>query len=255
MRTRRRRRACRTRAHLWRAARRKSASMGIWNSLILLTTLEHSDYSLSAVQSDGGAGQCQSAVTVGQEISLVTYKSITNSNEAASAWVTTIYTVTSADVINGIQMNGWNFVPVSTTSTSSSTSSTSTTSSSTAAQSTTTISSTPIPASSTTDNTGRNVGIGVGVSLGAIGILSTIFAVWFVRRRRRSTNPNYPAAGLPQGMPGHAWGGYSSGDRYQQQQPLPAQFHEMQASKAYPAHEMAGPIHVGELDGTQAIRY
>jgi hypothetical protein len=35
----------------------------------------------------------------------------------------------------------------------------------------------------TSHNTGRNIGIGVGVSLGSIGILSIIFAIWFVRRR------------------------------------------------------------------------
>jgi hypothetical protein len=178
----------------------------------------------------------------------VTYKTITNSNEAASAWVTTIFTVTSAEMIIGIQMNGWNFVPASTIS-----SSTSTSSSSTTTQSTT--SSPTVTPAGTTDNTGRNIGIGVGVSLGTIGILSAIFAVWFVRRRRRSTNPNYPA-GPPQGMLGNAWGGYGGGDKYPpQQQPVPGPFHEMQASKAYPSHEMEGTVRVGELDGAQAVRY
>ncbi|KAN0079613.1 hypothetical protein V8E54_004827 [Elaphomyces granulatus] len=42
--------------------------------------------------------------------------------------------------------------------------------------------------SATNGNTGRNIGIGVGVSLGSIGILSGIFAIWFVRRRPRASD-------------------------------------------------------------------
>src|SRR5580700_10426237 len=48
------------------------------------------DYSYIGSLPDGAAGECVSTITAGQQISVVIYETITNSNEAASAWVTTI---------------------------------------------------------------------------------------------------------------------------------------------------------------------
>jgi hypothetical protein len=98
---------------------------------------------------------------------------------------------------------------------------------------------TSTPLGATSDNTGRNVGIGVGVSLVSIGILTGIFAIWFVRRRR-SESQNI---GGPQEV-GYTW------DRNGENTQQPVSAHEMQASKLYPAHEMEEPVNIGELDGS-----
>jgi hypothetical protein len=75
-----------------------------------------SGYDFSEVFSDGSPNQCLSTVTVGQKISVVTFSTITSSNELATAWVTTISVATSILEIEGIQLNGWNFIPAIKTS-------------------------------------------------------------------------------------------------------------------------------------------
>ncbi|KAN0073250.1 hypothetical protein V8E54_008470 [Elaphomyces granulatus] len=97
----------------------------------------------------------------------------------------------------------------------------------------------------TSNNTGRKIGIGVGVSLGSIGILSGIFAIWFLRRRpsgqsRNIEGPSQEAATV-----------YSNSiNRENTEQPV--SIHEMQASKLHPAHEMPvkEPVNISELDGS-----
>jgi hypothetical protein len=97
----------------------------------------------------------------------------------------------------------------------------------------------------TSNNTGRKIGIGVGVSLGSIGILSGIFAIWFIRRRpsgqsRNIEGPSQEVATM-----------YSNSiNRENTEQPV--SIHEMQASKLHPAHEMPveGSVNISELDGS-----
>jgi hypothetical protein len=214
--------------------------------------VDRSDYLFGGLHPDGIPNQCLSTVTAGQVISVVTYTTITNSNEVASAWVTTLSTMANATLVSAIQMNGWNFVPTTTISSSTTTSAPTT---STPTQTTSSASSPTAAAAS--DDTGRNIGIGVGVSLGTIGLLSLLFALWFVRRRRRgATPPNPPVMAPYDATRGQGWNGYG---------PVPqsvATVHEMQAPKGYGEaqglYEMSDPsLHYGvrELDGGQNIRY
>jgi hypothetical protein len=108
-----------------------------------------------------------STIPAGQQISLILCETVTIAGGLASGWVMWISTAPSATTMAGVHLNGWNFVPTTTTTLSSSIT---TTASQTIPNATT-----PLPSNSVnaTDGIGRNIGIVVGVSLGTIGILST----------------------------------------------------------------------------------
>ncbi|KIN06539.1 hypothetical protein OIDMADRAFT_176591 [Oidiodendron maius Zn] len=153
-----------------------------------------SHYSLSSVLSDGHAGQCTSQITVGQEVSIVLFTTITDTNEVASAWVTTVSTVTSATTVNGIQVNGWNVaaqIPSSNSSPASAPASTTSSASSGAkatdsTQASTSANSTPLNNTKTGLSAKESIGIGIGVALGIIAIVALVLGSFWYRRRRRA---------------------------------------------------------------------
>src|SRR2546423_14222789 len=85
-----------------------------------ITKTDHCrDYTYLGYYPDGIAQECQSTVTAGQQISLILDKTSTGSDSVVTkAWVTSISTAPSATVITGIPLNGWNFIPSTTTATS-----------------------------------------------------------------------------------------------------------------------------------------
>ncbi|KAN0079616.1 hypothetical protein V8E54_004830 [Elaphomyces granulatus] len=88
---------------------------------------------------------------------------------------------------------------------------------------------TSIALGTTSDNTSRNTVIGVSVSLGSIGILSIIFAIWFVRRRPRASGQSRNIGGPSE------------------------EISELQASKLYPVQELPvveERVNISELDGS-----
>lgn len=194
------------------------------------------------VSTAGGVGQCKSLISAGQTISIVTYQTISNTNVVASAWVTSISTLQSIATIDGIQMNGWNFVAQTSTTTPTSSTQTSTSSAATVATSA------PTNAPSNSSNGTKNaVGIGVGVSLGAVALISVVVgALWYLRKRKRNQalqDANY--------SPTHARQedhGYGAG-----KPPIPVQ--EMMSARDIPAHEVEGQTHIiGELYGSESHR-
>jgi len=99
--------------------------------------------------------------------------------------------------MSAVHLNGWNIAAqTSFSSISSPTNSIPSTTSSTSSGA----GGVPTPGK---DEIGRNVGIGVGVSLGTLGILCAFFAVWYVRRRRQpkgnvNVGANNPRDGMSQ---------------------------------------------------------
>lgn len=165
------------------------------------------DYSLFLVLSDGKPGQCQSSISVGQKVSLITMTT-------DAKWVTVVSTVTSASFINGIQMNGWNVAPKTTSSLASSTPSAASSSatsspssssssarsltSSTSSSATSSISSTITTSSSSnsahaSNDNKQTIGISIGVTLAVVGVIAAILAgLYFWRRRSRPyQGPSY----------------------------------------------------------------
>jgi hypothetical protein len=141
-------------------------------------------------------------MTTGQVITIVVYTTVTNANEVASAWVTAVSTVQDQAVVDGIQMNGWNFAPTSTSSSSSGTSTN-------AASSTNTPTSTNTSTSTDTAISGNTAGpdtsnasaqskqasglstgakAGIGVACGIVGLAAIVFALLYFRARSRSSS-------------------------------------------------------------------
>lgn len=191
------------------------------------------------VLSDGKPGQCQSSISVGQKISIVTLTS--------GGWSTVISTITSASFINGIQVNGWNFATqTSSSSTSSSAASlnfsptpspSSSATSSTSSIITTSSSSNSAQAS---NNNQRTIGISVGVSVGAVAVIIAILVGWYFGRRR--SRSYYPAKDLTGAGESQLW--YGPGNTV-----TPSQVQEVQGSIA--AYELEQPPIISELHSDQ----
>jgi hypothetical protein len=146
----------------------------------------HRDYSYIGSAPFGIINECVSIITAGQQISLILYEKVTIAGGEVSGWVTSISTAQSATVMAAVHLNGWNFAPITTKTQSI------TTETQPITTETQPIPTTPLPSNpaNATDDISRNIGIGVGVSLGTIGILSICFAIWHVRRRRPAS-PSY----------------------------------------------------------------
>jgi len=202
--------------------------------IYLTNTYQRRSYSFIGSYPDGTPSECLSTITAGQQISVILYKAITNSNEVASAWVTSISTALSATAIIGIYVNDWNFVPTTTTTFSS----LSSTPPSQIIPGTTN----PSPSSppSIIDNTGRNIGIGVGVSCGTIGILALCFAIWYVRRKRLAP----PSYARPQTL-AQTWDGAPN---------QTALMYEMGSAERPAVQEMqASYARINELSGNEPV--
>lgn len=156
----------------------------------------------------GTAGQCQSPVIIGNTISAK------YSNYADNKWEdTTSVVLTTGINVYGVQANGFVFqdqavvspasasastTQLGTTSTSSSVLPSSTQYSTSSATQTTGLSSLSTSTAVVTSNVnglsmGTKIGIGVGVSVGALGILCLVVAIILLKRRKRiHSNPVYP---------------------------------------------------------------
>ncbi len=91
-------------------------------------------------------------------------------------------------MVYGLQINGFVFAPTTTTTTSSAATSTPTSTSAT----------TTSPAGGNNGkssglSTGGKIGVGVGVSLGALGLISLLLAWFLIRRHRKKWQPDEPA--------------------------------------------------------------
>ncbi|KIM95363.1 hypothetical protein OIDMADRAFT_34127 [Oidiodendron maius Zn] len=172
-----------------------------------------SQYEFLGVSPRGSVGQCQSSVTPGQTVTVVTLLA------GATVWVTITSVLTTTSHINGIPVNGWNFAALTTPSTTStSTTAPSATSTSTTAPSATSTSTTApsqtsasatsssiTPASQTNQsstgtsdavqphsNSQRNFEIGIGVAVGAVAMAVVGFGMWYFLRKasRRQNRPH-----------------------------------------------------------------
>ncbi|OBT62416.1 hypothetical protein VE03_08541 [Pseudogymnoascus sp. 23342-1-I1] len=214
------------------------------------------DYALNTVADHGAAVQCQLFMEAGDVVTIVDYETFTSNNQLNSAWVTAVSTATGAAVVDGIQMNGWIFVPSTTysgsTSTSTGSGSTSATSASSGSSSiyTATTPSTSGPTdlpTSTSEPTsgglssGTKIGLGVGVAgcLLAIGMLVTCLVC--LRRKGRVDKDTE---------------GFASNAPRSRASIFPWSRHEMPASpneKPVPPfwHEVSGMKSPTEISGTE----
>jgi hypothetical protein len=156
---------------------------------------------------------------------------VTSEGVVGTGWATSISTVQSATTIIGTQLNGWNFVPTTTTIFSSSTTAI-------FSSSTTPPSSLAIPASTAPlPSNLANATDDIGVSLGTIGILSICFAIWYIRRRR----PASPSYAEPQAIVETLDSG-------------PGQMYEMESIEVPTVLEMEAPgRRIGELPRSQLL--
>lgn len=179
---------------------------------MLIVRLRGRSYSFKASSNAGDIGECISTIIPGQTFNVAQITYITSGDVVASAWGTSVSTVSAGSYMSAVHLNGWN-IAVQTSSSSSSSSLTNsipsmTSSSSSSGASSPSTGGAPAPGK---DEAGRNVGIGVGVSLGTLGILCAVFAVWYVRRRRQpkgnvNVGANNPWEGMGQAPhPGAAY--------------------------------------------------
>jgi len=121
-------------------------------------------------------------------------------SSSAGTWYPKPITITgTGTVVHGVQINGWNFADVSTSSvagaaqTSGSSASTGSSTSGSAAANTT--GQTVFTGSTGGLSSGAKAGIGIAVALGVIGICCMVATFMFFRRRRhaREKGPEHPA--------------------------------------------------------------
>lgn len=191
--------------------------------------------------SDGHAGQCISEITAGQAVSIVLFTTITDTNKAASAWVTSVSTVTSDTTVNGIQINGFNIAPQTSSSNSAPVSTSASITSASFGAKTTETDSTQTSTSANSPpahnaNTGlsakESIGIGIGVAFGVIAIAVLVAGAFWYRRRRRA------AIDMPYG-PTTRDQGYKA----------TASLSVQEMHSGFYGHEMEGTRPVGELYG------
>ncbi|OIW23617.1 hypothetical protein CONLIGDRAFT_637587 [Coniochaeta ligniaria NRRL 30616] len=149
-------------------------------------------YTFASFLGHGNPGQCMSNLDAGQ---VITYAV----KGQGGNFVITTQSILSKTIVAGIPVNGWVFAQETDTA------------STACATATTTIVSLP---RDTGLSNGAKAGIGVGVSLGVIGLLTLLAGIWMMRRARRRGNgdgsgamaqhaheydPRYPAGygGLP----------------------------------------------------------
>ncbi|KIM95547.1 hypothetical protein OIDMADRAFT_59344 [Oidiodendron maius Zn] len=156
-------------------------------------------YALNTVFDHGAAAQCQSFMTEGQVVTIVVYSTFTNNNELNSAWVTAVSTVASIAVVDGIQMNGWNFVPQTTAPSSSSSGSSSMTSTGSSSSSTSITPTSDIAGTNTSNPSlqskqasGLSVGAKVGISVACVlvGLAIIVAALLYFISKNRGSNRN-----------------------------------------------------------------
>jgi len=156
-------------------------------------------YTLNTVADHGAADQCQSFMTKGQVVTMVVYSTFTdNNNEVASAWVSVASTVSDQLIVDGIQMNGWNFAQSITSPSSPSSSTTSTGSSSSIASTASTTNtsglatSNPASTSNPTLQSKQSSGLptvakaSIGVACVLFGAIIVSALLYFVLKHRRS---------------------------------------------------------------------
>ncbi|KAI0134107.1 hypothetical protein BJ170DRAFT_184961 [Xylariales sp. AK1849] len=136
-----------------------------------------SNYDFKGTYSAGDTGQCTSKLDVGQVMTYVA--------EESQSWITTTSTVSTPSSALGIQVNGWNFVPVTATAAN-------------------TVGETgAIDGSANPSNAQLSgdaiAGIGVGVSLGVIGLATFAAGILMMFKARRSARqqspPSIPSSG------------------------------------------------------------
>ena len=140
-----------------------------------------SNYSFVQIEDAGITGECESEVPAGEVITYAT-------RDPESSWYITSTSYATATQAWGIQMNGYNIGPPTT---SLSTTSTSATSSTTGVPPAT---NTPQPSSGL--STGGKAGIEVGVALGALILGALILLILAQRKRNRIADGGRPAFNL-----------------------------------------------------------
>jgi hypothetical protein len=129
-----------------------------------------SNYSFVQIEDAGITGECESEVPAGEVITYAT-------RDPESSWYITSTSYATATQAWGIQMNGYNIGPPTTSSSTTSTSATSSTARTPSATATTK------PSSGL--STGAKAGIGVGVALGALALGALIVFIFAQRKRKR----------------------------------------------------------------------
>jgi hypothetical protein len=135
-----------------------------------------SNYSFVQSEDAGITGECESEVPAGEVITYAT-------RDPESSWYITSTSYTTVTQAWGIQMNGYNIAPPTTSSSTTSTSATSSTAR--------TPSATPTAQPSSGLSTGAKAGIGVGVALGALALGALIVFIFAQRKRKRIADGGY----------------------------------------------------------------
>jgi hypothetical protein len=140
-----------------------------------------SNYSFVQIEDAGITGECESEVPAGEVITYAT-------RDPESSWYITSTSYATATQAWGIQMNGYNIGPPTTSSSTTSTSATSSTARTPSATATTK------PSSGL--STGAKAGIGVGVALGALALGALIVFIFAQRKRKRIADGGEPGYNL-----------------------------------------------------------
>ncbi|TAQ89175.1 hypothetical protein B7494_g2471 [Chlorociboria aeruginascens] len=154
-------------------------------------------------------GECNSKLSSGQ---VFTYMSANDANYHYFLTSRTIFATTGASVY-AVPMNGYNFNDVADVASSSASTTSSSSSSSTALANSGSTSSGPSNTSSPSStpvavlSTGAKAGIGIGVALGALGLIGILATFLLLRRNKKKAQagPSQPMAQprLPPGGPGY----------------------------------------------------
>lgn len=150
-------------------------------------------YQLANGRSGQVVGDCWSQVLPG-----VTLTYASTPMAASTSWTIVTTTLTQTTSVGAIAVVGWNVKRAGATTTTTMASA-STTSNSTASAVSSTTSSTALPSSSSTPpsdlSLGAKVGIGLGVSLGVIGLMMLLLAMCILRRQKQHQNQTPPYIG------------------------------------------------------------
>jgi len=139
------------------------------------------NYTFVQVENEGITGECSSEVPAGK---VITYAI----RDQQQSWFTTSTSYTTVTQAWGIQINGYNIAPQTTSSSTTSTSATS------SIAGTPPATNTPQPSSGL--STGAKAGIGVGVALGALALGALIVFIFAQRKRKYIADGGEPASNL-----------------------------------------------------------
>lgn len=141
-----------------------------------------SGFAYVSLCSQGDVGQCASILPRGMTLSYYLPDPVTDGN-----YITTTAILTSSKIVQGVQINGYNFAGQIATTISSTPTAQSTSQYLTSSQTTSITSGAALPGTTKSDSsltTGVIAGISVGVALSVIGFICLLVGILYVRRQK-----------------------------------------------------------------------